>query len=118
MLSTAMLNTIRTISIMGCLTLPLASFGAEKPSGDRGAKFDQELAAKIQKSLAKDDSLKAYASAVNVDVKDGQVTLKGAVHSDEQRQDIQAKAESEAIQVTPVDQIDMVVVHNELTVSQ
>jgi hypothetical protein len=104
--------------IAGCLALPLASYSAEKPNdGDRGAKFDRELAHKIQKSLAKDNSLKAYASAVNVDVKGGQVTLTGMVHSDEQSQDIQAKAESETIQRTPVDQIDTVVVHNELTVS-
>ena len=113
-----MLKTIRMVVIAGSLTLPFASFGAEKPNGDRGAKFDRELADKIQKSLAKDVSLKAYASAVNVDVKDGQVTLTGAVHSDEQSQDIQAKAESETIQKTPVNQINTVVVHNKLTVSQ
>jgi BON domain-containing protein len=112
-----MMKTIRTITIIGCLMLPLVSFGAGDPKGDRGAKFDRDLAAKIHKSLAKDDSLKAYVSAVNVDVKDGQVTLKGTVQSDEQSQDIQAKAESETIQVTPIDQIDMVAVHNELTVS-
>ncbi|MBZ5677899.1 MAG: BON domain-containing protein [Acidobacteriia bacterium] len=112
-----MLKTIRTITIIGCLMLPLASFGAGEPKGDRGAKFDRELAAKIHKSLAKDDSLKAYAAAVKVNVENGQVTLKGAVQSDEQSQDIQAKAESETIQVTPIDQIDTVVVHNELTVS-
>jgi hypothetical protein len=112
-----MLKMIGTITIIGCLALPLASFGAKDPKGDRGAKFDRDLAAKIQKSLAKDDSLKAYASAVNVDVKDGQVTLKGTVQSDEQSQDIQAKAESETIQMTPIAQINTVVVHNELTVS-
>ena len=112
-----MLKAIRMITLVGGLTLPLASFGAEKPNGDRGAKFDRDLADKIQKSLAKDVSLREYASAVNVDVKGGQVTLTGMVHSDEQSQDIQAKAESETIQRTPVDQIDTVVVHNELTVS-
>ena len=113
-----MFKTIRMITMVGCLTVPLVSFGTDRPNnGDRGAKFDRELADKIQKSLAKDDSLKAYASAVNVDVKGGQVTLTGMVHSDEQSQDIQAKAESETIQRTPVEQIDTVVVHNELTVS-
>jgi hypothetical protein len=112
-----MLKTLRTMAIVGSLTLPLVLLGAEKPNDDRGAKFDRELAAKIQKSLAKDDSLKAYASAVNVDVRGGQVTLTGMVRSDEQSQEIQAKAESETMQRTPVDQIDTVVVHNELTVS-
>jgi len=112
-----MLHTIRTITIIGCLALPLASFGAGDAKGDRGAKFDQDLAAKIHKSLAKDDSLKAYASDVNVDVKDGQVTLKGTVQSDEQSQDIQGKAESQTIQMMPINQIHTVVVHNELIVS-
>jgi len=100
---------------MSGLLLPLASFGAEdQPKDDRS---DQDLAARIEKSIGKDDSLKAYANAVDVIVQNGQVTLKGAVRSDEQRSDIQAKAESEAIQATPVDRINAVVVHNELTVS-
>jgi hypothetical protein len=108
-----MLKTIRTITIMGGLLLPLASFG----STEGAARSDSDLAAKIQKAIAKDDSLKAYAGAVNVLVQDGQVTLKGTVQSDEQRADIQAKAESEAIQVTPIDRIHSVVVNNQLTVS-
>jgi len=110
-----MLKTIRMMTIVSCLLFPLASFGAEEQS--KNARSDQELAAKIEKSIGKDDSLKAYANAVDVIVQNGQVTLKGAVRSDEQRSDIQAKAESEAIQVTPVDRINTVVVHNELTVS-
>ncbi len=110
-----MLKTIRGITIVSCLLFPLASFGAEEQS--KAAKSDQKLAAKIQKELAKDDSLKAYAGAVSVIVQNGVVTLKGAVQSDEQRSDIQAKAESEAIQVVPLDRINTVVVHNELTVS-
>ncbi len=45
-----MLKSIRTITIMGCLMLPLASYG----SADQDAKSDQEMAAKIQKAIAKD----------------------------------------------------------------
>jgi osmotically-inducible protein OsmY len=112
-----MLKAIRNITIMSCLMLPFASFvSAEKPNS-KETKIDQQLAAKIKKGLANDDSLKAYAGAVDVIVENGQVTLKGAVRSDEQSQDIQAKAESEVIQVTPLDRINTVVVHNELTVS-
>jgi osmotically-inducible protein OsmY len=110
-----MLKTIRRITIVSGLIFPLASFGAEEQS--KNARSDQKLAAKIQKSIGKDDSFKAYAGAVNVTVQNGVVTLKGAVQSDEQRSDIQAKAESEAIQVAPSDRINTVVVHNELTVS-
>jgi osmotically-inducible protein OsmY len=111
----SMLKTIRRITIVSGLIFPLASFGAEEQS--KNARSDQKLAAKIQKSIGKDDSFKAYAGAVNVTVQNGVVTLKGAVQSDEQRSDIQAKAESEAIQVAPSDRINTVVVHNELTVS-
>jgi len=109
-----MWKAIRNITIM---VLTLASFVfAEKPNS-KETKIDQELAAKIKKGLANDDSLKAYAGAVDVIVQNGQVTLKGAVQSDEQSQDIQAKAESEVIQVTPIDRINTVVVRNELAVS-
>jgi osmotically-inducible protein OsmY len=110
-----MLKTIRRLTLVSCLIFPLVSFGAEEQS--KNPRCDQKLAAKIQKSIGKDDSLKAYAGAANVIVQNGVVTLKGAVQSDEQRSDIQAKAESEAIQVTPLDRIDTVIVHNELTVS-
>jgi hypothetical protein len=101
------------LKTMLCLLLPLASFGASQ--GD--AKSDSDLAAKIQKAIAKDNSLSAYASAVNVTVQNGVVTLKGAVRSDELSQSIQAKAESLVIQATPIERIHTVVVHNELTVS-
>ncbi len=114
-----MLTSIRTITIMGCLMLPLAVFGAAEKSGDAQdtAKSDHKLAAKIHKALAKDNSLKAYARAVDVTVQNGVVTLNGTVKSDEQRADIQGKAESLAIQAVPEDRIHTVVVQNKLAVS-
>jgi len=96
-----------------CLALPVMAFAAS--NGDNTP--DQKVVAKIQKALAKDDSLKAYASAVSVSLERGVVTLKGTVQSDEQSQDIEAKAESEVIQRTPIDRIHEVVVSNQLTVS-
>lgn len=99
---------------MGCLLFPLTSFGA---SDEGDAKSDSDMAAKIQEAIGKDDSLKASASAVNVTVQNGVVTLKGVVGSDEVSQSIQAKAESKVIQATPIDRIHTVVVHNELTVA-
>jgi hypothetical protein len=110
----SMLKCIRTITIISSLMLPLAAYGSSE--GD-GAKADQKLTVKIQKAIAKDDSLSADAGAVSVTVENGLVTLKGAVRSDERRADIQAKAESEVIQVTPLDRIHSVVVRNQLTVS-
>jgi hypothetical protein len=108
-----MLKSIRTITIMGCLIFPLASFGAS----EQDAKFDQKLAEKIQRKIAKDDSLKSDAGTVNVSVENGVVTLKGTASSDERRADIQGKAESQAIQASPTDRIHSVIVHNELTVA-
>jgi len=107
------LKTIRTLAIVSSLMLPLASLGAFK----KHAKSDPELATKIQQAIAKDDSLTADAATVTVLVENGVVTLKGTVRTDERRADIQGKAESFAIQATPIEQIHTVVVHNELTVS-
>jgi hypothetical protein len=114
-----MLKSIRTMVILGSLLFPLAVFGSAEKSGDAQdtAKSDHKLAAKIHKALAKDNSLKAYASAVDVTVQNGVVTLNGTVRSDEQRADIQAKAESLAIQAVPEDRIHTVVVQNKLAVS-
>jgi hypothetical protein len=108
-----MLKTMRTISIAGCLMFPLLSFGAFR----KNANPDPTMAAKIQKAIAKDDSLSADAGTVKVIVENGVVTLKGTVRSDERRAAIQGKAESFAIQAAPLDRIHSVVVHNELTVS-
>jgi hypothetical protein len=107
-------KTIRTIAILSSLIFPLASFGA---FFKKHAESDPEMAAKIQKAIAKDDSFKADAGTVNVIVENGVVTLKGTVRSDERRADIQGKAESFAIQAAPMDRIHSVIVHNELTVS-
>jgi hypothetical protein len=108
-----MLKTIRTITILSSLLLPLASFGASEGN----AKTDQKLTAKIQKAIAQDDSLKSDAGAVTVTVENGVVTLKGVASSDERRVAFQGKAESLAIHATPIDRIHSVTVHNELTVS-
>ena len=108
-----MLKSIRTITIMSCLMLPLASYGAS--GGD--AKTDQKLTAKIQKAIAKDYSLKADAGTVSVTVQNGDVTLKGTVRSDERRVDIAGVAEVVLLRKVPDERIHTAVVHNQLTVS-
>jgi hyperosmotically inducible periplasmic protein len=55
-------------------------------------KSDRQIAAEIRRSLMKDKSLSTYAHNVKVIVKDGTVTLKGPVRSDEERQSVEAKA--------------------------
>ena len=71
-----MLKTIRMMTIVSGLLV--ASFGAKEQS--KSARSDQELAAKIQKSIGKDDSLKAYANALDVIVQNGQhVERRGSI---------------------------------------
>ena len=109
-----MLKSIRTITILGCLVFPLASFGAFRFK--KNANSDPELTAKIRKAIAKDYSLRSDAGTVSVTVQGGVVTLKGTVKSDERRVDMQGVAELVLIRHVPDDQIHTAVVHNELTV--
>jgi hyperosmotically inducible protein len=53
---------------------------------------DRDVARKIRQSLMKDKGLSSYAHNVKVIAQGGQVTLKGPVRSDEERQAVEAKA--------------------------
>ena len=53
---------------------------------------DQDLAAKIRKSVVADKSLSTYAHNVKIISQDGTVTLKGAVRSEAEAKAIIAKA--------------------------
>ncbi len=53
---------------------------------------DRELTAKIRRALIADKSLSTYGHNVKIIVVDGAVTLKGPVHSDQEKQNIEAKA--------------------------
>ncbi len=53
---------------------------------------DRELAQKIRKAITGDKSLSAYAHNVKVIVRDGVVTLKGPVQSEDEKQSVAAKA--------------------------
>jgi len=108
-----MLKTLRTITIMSSLMLPLALYGS---SAEGDAKSDQKMTAKIQKAIAKDYSLKSDAGTINVTVQNGVVTLKGVVRSDERRVDTEGVAEMVLLRKVPDDQIHTAVIHNELTV--
>lgn len=57
----------------------------EKPS-------DRELTAKIRRAVVADKSLSTYGHNVKIIVTRGAVTLKGPVHSEEEKQSIAAKA--------------------------
>jgi osmotically-inducible protein OsmY len=55
-------------------------------------KSDRELARQVRRSLVKDKSLSTYAHNIKVIARDGMVTLKGPVHSDQEKQAVEAKA--------------------------
>ena len=53
---------------------------------------DRALAQQVRRALVKDKSLSAYAHNIKVIAQDGVVTLKGPVHSDQEKLAIEAKA--------------------------
>ncbi len=53
---------------------------------------DRELAQKIRKSIVDDKSLSSYGHNVKVIVRNGMVTLKGPVQSEDEKKNIGAKA--------------------------
>lgn len=53
---------------------------------------DRDLARKIRRAIVQDKSLSTYAHNVKVIARDGTVTLKGPVHSEEEKTAIAAKA--------------------------
>jgi hyperosmotically inducible periplasmic protein len=55
-------------------------------------KSDRELARQVRRALVKDKSLSTYAHNVKVIGENGIVTLKGPVHSDQEKQAVEAKA--------------------------
>jgi hyperosmotically inducible protein len=68
--------------------------GQAQPTADqqKETKSDREIARQIRRAIVKDKSLSTYAHNVKVIVQDGEVTLKGPVRSDEEKQSIEAKA--------------------------
>ncbi len=53
---------------------------------------DRELARKVRRAIVSDKSLSSYAHNIKVIARDGTVTLKGPVHSEQEKQAIEAKA--------------------------
>lgn len=62
---------------------------AEQAKNDRS---DREVMQKIRKDIVSDKSLSTYAHNVKVIADHGKVTLKGPVHTDDERKTIEAKA--------------------------
>jgi hyperosmotically inducible protein len=66
--------------------------GAMTADNQKETAADRELAKKVRKSIAGDSSLSTYAHNVKVIVRNGMVTLKGPVKSDEEKNAVGAKA--------------------------
>jgi hyperosmotically inducible periplasmic protein len=67
---------------------------AAEPNADRQKEnpTDRELTRKIRRALVKDKSLSTYAHNVKIITQDGNVTLKGPVRSEEEKNTVIAKA--------------------------
>lgn len=53
---------------------------------------DRDLSKKIRKAIVKDKSLSSYAHNIKVVAQNGTVTLKGPVHTEDEKRAIEAKA--------------------------
>jgi hyperosmotically inducible protein len=105
-------HAMRVASVMVCFTLvglPLAQ--AQQPPADntkvnardrqpsqvtadqqKNNKTDLELTREIRKALVADKSLSTYAHNVKIVARDGKVTLKGPVRSEDEKKIVEAKA--------------------------
>ena len=66
--------------------------GAPTADKQKMNKADRELTQQIRKAIMADKSLSTYAHNVKIISQDGVVTLKGPVHSEEEKKAIEAKA--------------------------
>ncbi|MDQ2945605.1 MAG: BON domain-containing protein [Acidobacteriota bacterium] len=53
---------------------------------------DRQLTAKIRRAIMADKSLSTYAHNVKIIVQNGEVTLKGPVHTEDEKKAVEAKA--------------------------
>src|SRR5947207_5814647 len=116
-----MFRAFRGITMGCCVVLPLVLFAQQSdntrvnkdssPTADqqKETKGDRDLTAKIRKAISNDKSLSTYAHNVKIIVQNGEVTLKGPVRTEQERQVIQAKANGLA---------SASVIHNEMTIAE
>jgi osmotically-inducible protein OsmY len=67
---------------------------AQEPTADQGGNHmnDRDIMQKIRKGVVADKSLSTYAQNIKIISQNGKVTLKGPVQSDQEKQNIDAKA--------------------------
>lgn len=70
-----------------------ANAGATTADQQKMSPADRETTKKIRSALMNDKSLSTYAHNIKIITRDGMVTLKGPVRTDEERTAIEAKAQ-------------------------
>ena len=111
-LQRSVLPLLRGAALASLLLGPMALFGQSTPANtspdnsamnksqsstadqQSSASSDRMLTKKIRQALMADKSLSLYGHNVKIITKDGSVTLKGPVHSEEEKHTIASKAES------------------------
>ena len=121
-LRVSILTASLAITGLSLIALPLSALQTQDAAPDNTARNkdhsdtadnqsnsaqDREIARKIRKAIVADKSLSTYAKNVKVIVKDGSVTLRGPVRSEEEKKQIGDYA-SQAVTAGNVD--------NELTI--
>jgi hyperosmotically inducible protein len=69
---------------------------------------DREMTRQIRQSLVKDKSLSTYAQNVKIIAQDGKVTIKGPVHSQEEKSAVITKAAAIAGQPNVTDELNVI----------
>lgn len=77
----------------------------ETAENQSGHTSDREITAKIRRSIVGDKTLSTYGHNVKIITKGGSVTLKGPVHSDDEKKNIEDKAVAVAGQGKVDDQL-------------
>ena len=82
---------------------------SNEPTADqqKSNKSDREMTRAVRRALVQDKSLSTYAHNVKVIARDGAVTLKGPVRSEEEKQAVEAKAVEVAGQGKVTDEISV-----------
>lgn len=68
---------------------------------------DRDTTKKIRSSIFQDKSLSTYAHNIKIITRDGKVTLKGAVRSEDEKSNIEAKAKAVAGDANVDDQLEI-----------
>ena len=82
---------------------------SDQPTADQQKENhpDREITRQIRKSIVEDKSLSSYAHNVKIVTQGGMVTLKGPVHSEEEKRAIEEKAVAVAGQGKVTNQLDV-----------